>query len=106
MKPLLARAETVRAATKFHHGVFKRYGGPRKVCFLCFKPGASDAAHVVPRSKLGPLRYADVRLGRPAHRVCHERQERGLIDFMFEIRLDAIRCHNEIAKIKLVEPTE
>lgn len=105
-RPLLPRAETVRAATKFHHEVFRAFAGPKKTCYLCYRPGATDAAHVIKRSHLGPLRYADVRLARPAHRHCHERQERGDIAFHLDIRIDAVRAHNAIAKIPLQEPIE
>lgn len=104
MKPLIGNPQRISEAAAFHKIVFTRYGGPKKICALCSKPGATDAAHVIPRSKLGPLRYADPRFARPAHRFCHNRQERGEIDFTLAIRREAVRAHNEIAKIPMREP--
>lgn len=107
MRPLQVRRETVHAASKFHRAVFRMFGGATKICALCGKPGATDAAHVINRgSKLGPLRYIDPRLARPAHRACHDAQGRGEIDFSLAIRQDATRAHNLYAKQKLQEPVE
>ena len=103
-KPLIANHARQSEASKFHRDVFAFFGGPKRVCALCGKPGATDAAHVIARARLGPLRYANPRLARPAHRECHERQERGEIDFSLAIRRDAVHAHNAIAKIKLVMP--
>lgn len=103
-KPLVPDAKRASEATRFHRGVFAMFGGPKKICSLCGRPGATDAAHVIKRSHLGPLRYADPRFARPAHRQCHERQERNEIEFSLAIRQDAIRAHNAIAKIKIQEP--
>ena len=103
-KPLIANAERQAEAAAFHRAVFTAYGGPKKLCVFCGKQGATDAAHVIPRSRLGPLRYADARLARPAHRECHERQERGEIDFSLAVRRDAVKAHNQIAKIKMEMP--
>jgi hypothetical protein len=103
-KPLIANPKRASEASRFHRLVFAAYGGPRRLCALCGKPGAVDAAHVVPRAALGPLRYAVVALARPAHRQCHERQERGEIDFPITVRRDAIRAHNKVAKVRLEVP--
>ena len=80
------------------------FGGEKRICAFCKRGGATDAAHVIARAHLGPLRYADPRLGRPAHRHCHEDQEAGKIDFDIAVRRDAITAHNAIAKIKIVMP--
>ena len=103
-KPLTANPKRQSEAAAWHRKVFAAYGGPKRICALCGGSGATDAAHVVPRAILGPLRYADERLGRPAHRGCHEKQEAGTIDFSIAIRRDAIRAHNTIAKIPLMVP--
>jgi hypothetical protein len=103
-KPLIANNKRQSESAAFHKAVFQAFGGPKRLCSLCGKPGATDAAHVVPRAILGPLRYADARLARPAHRGCHEAQERGERDFAIEIRRDAIRAHNLISKVRLMEP--
>jgi hypothetical protein len=103
-KPLIANPKRSSEAATFHRLVFAAYGGPRRLCALCGKPGATDAAHVVPRAILGPLRYASVALARPAHRQCHERQERGEIDFPLTVRRNAIAAHNKLAKVLLVAP--
>jgi len=103
-KPLIANPKRQSEASRFHREVFAMFGGPKRVCALCGKPGATDAAHVIARAHLGPLRYADPRLARPAHRECHEAQERGVIRFSLLIRQDAVIAHNALAKIKLVVP--
>jgi hypothetical protein len=103
-KPLIANRERASEASVFHASVFAMFGGPKKLCSLCGKPGSTDAAHVIARAHLGPLRYADPRLARPAHRSCHEAQERREIEFSLEIRRDAITAHNAISKIKMVMP--
>lgn len=100
-KPIIPDRRLGRAAAEFHRRVFAAYGGPLKLCSLCGKAGATDAAHVIPRSQLGILRYARIEFGVPAHRACHERQERGEIDFSPFIRRRAVEAHNEIAKVPL-----
>jgi hypothetical protein len=104
VRPLLDNPKRKNEAARFHREVFALYGGPKRLCVFCGRQGATDAAHVISRSKLGPLRYADPRFARPAHRRCHMEQEAGLIDFAIEIQRDAIAAHNEISKIKLVMP--
>ena len=82
-KPLTVDPGMAAKASKYHAEVFKFWG---YFCVLCHgKAPATDAAHVIPRSKLGPLRYADVHFARPAHRKCHELQEAGKLDFSLEI---------------------
>lgn len=103
-RPLQPDPKRVREATQFHRDVFATYGGAKKICALCNRPGASDAAHVIPRSKLGPLRYADVRFARPAHRLCHDQVDRHIIEWPIHILADAISAHNQIAKVKLQLP--
>ncbi len=103
-RPLIPDPKRALEAAAFHRLVFAKYGRWNRVCSLCGKQGATDAAHVVPRSMLGPLRYADPRMARPAHRACHEAQERGDICFSLAIRRDAVLAHNEIAKVPLVVP--
>jgi hypothetical protein len=103
-KPLIANPKRTVEASAFHRLVFAAYGGPRRLCVFCGKPGATDAAHVIPRSKLGQLRYACVKFARPAHRHCHESQERGEIDFSIAIRRDAIKAHNKLAKCHIKIP--
>ena len=103
-KPLMANPARNAEANSFHQMVFAEYGGPKRLCIFCGKPGATDAAHVIPRSKLGPLRYACIEFARPAHRHCHESQERGEIDFPIDVRRDAVRAHNQIAKVRMEMP--
>ena len=112
-RPLVASADTKKLADQWHRDVFKAYGS---ICWLHkakdpkSKMRATDAAHVVKRSRLGAaLAYCSPRLGRPLCRACHEVQELDLDpEFRFSLadRLDAIRAHNEVAKSKIVEPTE
>ena len=103
-KPLIPDPKRQSEAAKFHRDVFERYGGPKRLCALCGKPGATDAAHVLRRSHLGPLRYADAQFARPAHRPCHEKVDRYEISWPKEIMLEVIRAHNRIAKIQIREP--
>jgi hypothetical protein len=103
-KPLIANRERQSEATRFHREVFLTFGGPTKICSLCGKPGATDAAHVIPRAHLGKLRYASVFFARPAHRHCHEAQHRGETDFSLQIRRNAISVHNAMAKVPMVLP--
>lgn len=103
-RPLITDPKLQSAAANFHRDVFAAYGGPKRICALCGKSGATDAAHVLKRSHLGTLRYSDVRFARPAHRTCHIEQESNRIDFALEIRIDAVLAHNQIAKVKMVVP--
>lgn len=88
-------------AAKFHREVFSLWG---KACFFC-GGHATDAAHVLNRgTKLGPLRYATPHLARPACRGCHDKQGAGKLAWPTPVLRDAIRAHNEIAKVKIMEP--
>ena len=100
-KPLLADPKRTSEAATFHKAVFARFGSN---CGLCGGRGATDAAHVIKRSHLGSLRFADPRLARPAHRTCHEKQERDEIEFSLAIRQDAARAHNRLAKVPIQVP--
>ena len=103
-RPLIPNRKRESEAAQFHRAVFSQYGGSKKICALCGKPGAVDAAHVIPRSRLGPLRYADVRFARPAHRECHTQVDRHEIGWPEDVYRDAVLAHNAIAKIRIVEP--
>jgi len=106
MRPLLINPRAGASAAQFHREVFAVFGGPKKLCVFCGKPNATDAAHVIKRSHLGPLRYCDPRLARPAHRACHEKQERNEISFTLETRRDAALAVNLYAKVPYPVPTE
>ena len=82
------------------------FAGPKKICALCKTPGATDAAHVIGRAHLGPLRYIDPRLGRPSHRSCHEAVDQYKIQWPLEIRQDAARAANQYAKVPYHIPEE
>jgi len=103
-KPLIGNPKRDSEANKWHTAVFSAYGGPKRICAHCGRPGATDAAHVIGRAHLGPLRYADVRFGRPAHRACHEDLDQGRARWKMDILRDAIRAHNKIAKVPIQEP--
>jgi hypothetical protein len=102
-RPLLPKRERVDEAAKFHKAVFAMWGNRCVWCPKVKRP-ATDAAHVIARALLGPLRYADPGLARPAHRECHDRQTNGEIVFPIAVRRAAVRCHNKIAKVKLQIP--
>jgi hypothetical protein len=104
VRPLIANAEQKTDQARFHRQVFAAYGGPRKACVFCKKPGATDSAHVIPSNLLGPLRYADPRLARPAHRKCHDEQHAGMRKFPRAVVRDAYKAHNAIAKVPLEIP--
>lgn len=104
MRPLVKNPKRESEAARWHRQVFSAYGGPKRLCAHCGKPGATDAAHVVGRAKLGPLRYADARLGRPLHRQCHRDIDEGRARWARAILRDAIAAHNAIAKVPLQLP--
>ena len=104
MRPLVADPKRQSEAAKWHREVFALYGGPKRICAHCDKPGATDAAHVIGRAHLGQLRYADPRFGRPLHRDCHRDLDEGRAQWKKAILRDAIRAHNKIAKVKIQEP--
>ena len=105
-KPLIPNQKRVNEAIVWHVKVFRKYGGAKKICTLCGRSNATDAAHVIGRAKLGPLRYIDERLGRPLHRHCHEDVDNHRTAWPLEIRQDATRVFNEYAKVKMVVPEE
>jgi len=107
MRPLQAKAKTTKDARTWHNEVFALYGN---LCWFGKRVGhpkkrAIDAAHVINRgTKLGPLRFADARLGRPLCRECHDAQGAHEIEFSLKDQREAVAAHNEIAKVKLVMP--
>jgi hypothetical protein len=112
-KPLQARKDTAAEAARWHAAVFAMFG---YVCWIHkardpkSKMPATDAAHIIKRSRLGAaLAYADPRLGRPLCRACHVEQELGLdpaFAFPLADRIDAAVTHNALAKSPLPVPTE
>lgn len=104
MRPLVKNPKRETEAAKWHREVFAAYGGPKRICSHCERPGATDAAHVIARAKLGPLRYADVRFGRPLHRTCHEEIDRSRARWKIAILREAITAHNKIAKVPIPLP--
>lgn len=100
-RPLIANKKRESEAAAFHRSCFKAHG---RACFFCGKD-ASDAMHVIPRSHLGPLRYAiPVQNSRPGCRACHERQEAGELHFPVRVVRIAIAAHNKLSKVKMVMP--
>lgn len=100
-RPLVADMKRLSEAADFHRRVFAKWGN---ACYRgkC-KKRATDAAHVIPRSQLGPQRYACAEQnGRPLCRDHHNEQEAGLWDFSAKDKRAAIRALNLVLKIKLV----
>lgn len=62
---------------------------------------ATDAAHVIPRTKLGKHRYADPRLGRPLCRRCHGLQEAGTLEWSGATLRVSIDAANKYLKVKI-----
>ena len=101
-RPLLADPKRASEAARFHREVFAMFGS---ACFFCGKK-ATDAAHVLSRgTKLGPLRYCDPRIARPACRRCHDEQGAGRLKWPLSVRKDAVRAHNRHAKVPLTVPS-
>lgn len=97
-----AKARKIGAA-EFHRRVFESWGP--KCWRLDCSARAVGAAHIVPRSKLGPHRYACPKQnGRPLCRRHHDEQEAGLWDFPARIRRQAVDALNEILTVKLPVP--
>ena len=90
-----------RGRRKFKAEVFARYGDR---CVFCGLPGSIDPAHIIPTNILGVLRFADVRLARPAHRRCHEEQHDGKRRFPVDVVRDAYAAHNAVAVCRLECP--
>lgn len=99
-KPLVANPMRAGEASAFHRAVFARFGNR---CALCGGLGATDAAHVVSRVKLGPLRYADPELARPLHRVCHVEVDSNRVAWPAKIVAAAVAAHNRLAKVPIHE---
>jgi predicted restriction endonuclease len=94
--------ERSKAAAEFHRRVFAKHGNRCEFC----GDWATDAAHIVPRSKLGPHRYAcPEENGRPVCRYCHEAQESGKWNFSVKDRRSAVTALNAVLKTKLEMPT-
>lgn len=58
-----------RRAEAYRRAVLDEYGD---TCWLCLRPGATTADHIVPRSRGGSL--YDLANGRPAHGSCNSRR--------------------------------
>jgi hypothetical protein len=84
----------------FHKAVFTRYG---YTCALCGSR-ACDAAHVIPRHKLGRHRYADPRLARPLCRDCHIKNTLGQKPFPDDVLYEATQVANQLLKVPLPLP--
>ena len=98
-RPLVANPTHKRAMAEFHRRVFARWGNR---CYWC-GCHATDAAHIVPRSKLGKFRFAyPEENGRPACRTHHDAQELGMINFRRKDVKEAIHALNKVLKQKLV----
>jgi len=97
-KRLRANPKRIVEAQRYHDAVFAAYG---EQCVLCIsRRPAEVAAHVIKRSELGRLRYADVRFARPAHDSCHRKQEAHEINFGSEIVASAIEAYNQLSRCK------
>jgi len=93
-------------ARVFHDAVWALYG-PRCWFFaICgdVRP-AVDAAHIIPKSALGKHRYADPRLARPAHRLCHERYGPQVRQWPLADRIVAAEAANLYVRKKFVVPS-
>jgi hypothetical protein len=94
---LRAKPERISEARAYHAAVFARFGS---ACVLCEDRShpATEAAHVIKRSTLGRLRFADVAFARPAHTACHRKQEANLIRFSASIRRSATLAYNALTR--------
>jgi hypothetical protein len=113
-RPLLASKEAKMQAAQWHREVFALFGNR---CYLHVlknprsKMAATDAAHVVARSRLGTAwAYASPLFGRGLCRGCHDAQGAGL-DPMFRFPwrdvADVISEYNMLPtrdKLRLPEP--
>ena len=117
MKGLQPKASTKLRERQWSAAVFAAFG---RVCWihkraqpLCKVP-AVDPAHVLKRSRMGSsLAYGpkdgpvEPRLGRPLCRLCHERQEVGVLKrdrFSYADVLEATELHNSYSKSPLPLP--
>lgn len=99
-RPLVADGKRKSEAHTFHRRVFAKHG---KACYFCGS-AATDAAHVIGRAHLGPLRYADPHFARPTCRRCHDAVDRNEIKWPIAILRDAVKHFNKLAKVPMVMP--
>jgi 5-methylcytosine-specific restriction endonuclease McrA len=92
-KPLIADRKRRSESAEFHRLVFQRHGYE---CYFCGGK-ATDAAHVIPRSQLGPkTRYAAPQFnGRPLCRACHEENR----IFPLDMRRQAAKAINHFVDL-------
>jgi len=101
-KPLVANSRRNSESSAFHRAVFDAWGHK---CYFGWNHQATDAAHIIPRSRLGKQRYACAKMnGRPVCRRHHEAQEAGLIDFTLADRRRAVVALNKVLKDRIQEP--
>ena len=117
MKSLQPRKDTKLRERQWSAAVFATFG---RVCWLhkrqnpYSKVPATDAAHVIKKSRMGSsLAYGskdgpvDPRLGRPLCRYHHERQESGVLKrdrFSYADVFEAVSIHNQYARSPLPLP--
>jgi hypothetical protein len=94
--PLIAHKDN--KANTWHREVFATWG---TTCWICRKRRASDAAHVISRTKLGKHRYDSPLLGRPLCRQCHIEQTLGKVDFDRAAKRLALRAANSVLKVPI-----
>jgi len=101
MRPQIGNPKRQSEAAAFHRAVFKAHGSS---CYFCSGSKATDAMHVIPRSQLGPKRYAcPTENARPGCRRCHDLQTRGELVFPIAVRRKAIRALNNVLTVKIQE---
>ena len=94
---------TPEEAREFHRRVFAKWGNR---CYFCGGK-ATDAMHIIPRSQLGPHRYACAEEnGRPGCRVHHDASEANDPRCQFHVsqRRKAVKALNKILKQPIQEP--
>lgn len=103
-KPMADKKKSQRdnGAAEFHRRVFAAHGNKCTYPRGCGER-ATDAAHVIARSKLGQHRYVcPEENGRPLCRKHHNEQESALWDFPAGVMRRAIAALNKVLKVKLV----
>ena len=118
MKSLQPRADTKLRERQWSAAVFATFG---YTCWLHLRENpkskhpATDAAHVVKKSRMSPAlaygpkdgRPVEPRLGRPLCRPCHQAQELGIEvgdRFSYVDVLEATELHNSYSKSPLPLP--
>ena len=117
MKSLQSRKDTKLRERQWSAAVFATFG---RTCWLHIRENpkskhpATDAAHVVKKSRMSPaLAYGpkdgpvEPRLGRPLCRAHHQRQELGIEigdRFSYADVLEAVSIHNQYARSPLPLP--